>query len=124
MDEKPRKFFMEIKHEVLEDTSSVMIVSLSYNLDDEVQQLKKMIDQFITNTGENVILIFNNTNTMGSSVMGLFFQLADKFRGQNGNLYFVCLPEKLLSLFAILDLLPLFKIFSSTKEAIKDILKK
>ena len=88
---------------------------------DTVYQLKDACQEILAADHKKVVFNFAKVTYVDSLGMATLAQFSKQLSTQKGELAFCCLSPKLGSIFHIVKLGKVFKIFDSEEEAVKDI---
>jgi stage II sporulation protein AA (anti-sigma F factor antagonist) len=99
----------------------ILICSLSGEINiDTIYQLKDAFESIVDSETEKVILNFEKVTYIDSMGMATLAGFSKKLTAKNGALALCCLSPKLGSIFQIVKLGKVFKVFDSEDKALKD----
>lgn len=104
--------------EKLEDGSLVITMKVSGGVDDDViRQFENIFMGFLKQGVTKFILHFSDVKYINSCILGLFIKVADICQERGGDAKLVGVPEKIIALFEMLNLLSLFKMYKTEQDA-------
>lgn len=114
---------LQAKPKKLPDGSIIIVIEMYGVIDGSTaKQLEENLLNFLNRSIKNIVLMWTGITHINSTGMGLLVNLADRFRAVNGDVRLASVPPKVVALFEMLGIIPVFQLYPGEREALSSFL--